>query len=80
MPSAALPTKDWVQSPHLPARLCRPHRLFLTVIRNFAVRVFSLASVALQLTIVRPIRNRLPDRGTQVTGTRPSTASLVLTL
>jgi hypothetical protein len=52
----------------------------LTVIRNFAVRVFSLASVALQLTIVRPIRNRLPDRGTQVTGTRPSTASLVLTL
>ena len=32
------------------------------------------------LTTVRPIGNRLPDRGTQLTRTRPSTASLDVTV
>jgi hypothetical protein len=43
------------------------------VTTNLTVRVFPFASVAAQLTIVRPIRNRLPDFGVHVTGpTAPS--------
>jgi hypothetical protein len=47
---------------------------------NLAVDVLALESVAEHLTTVRPIRNRLPDRGAQSTGTRPSTASLDVTV
>jgi hypothetical protein len=50
------------------------------MIGNLADRVFPLVSVAEQPTTVRPIGSRLPDRGTQVTGTWPSTASLAVTL
>ena len=53
---------------------------FLTVTLNDAFRVLALESVAEQLTTVRPIGNRLPDRGWQVTGTRSSTASVAVTL
>jgi hypothetical protein len=35
------------------------------VITNRAVRVFPLESPAVQVTEVRPIGNRLPDRGRQ---------------
>lgn len=55
-------------------------RLGLAVTINVAVDVLALESVAEHLTTVRPIRNRLPDRGTQVTGTWPSTASLAVTV
>ena len=47
---------------------------------NLAVAVLALESVAEHLTTVRPIGNRLPDRGTQVTGTWPSTESLAVTV
>ena len=47
---------------------------------NLAVDVLALESVAEHLTTVRPIGNRLPDRGTQVTGTWPATASLAATV
>ena len=55
-------------------------RLRLTVILNDALAVFALVSVAVQLTTVRPIGNRLPERGAQVTGTSPSAPSLAVTL
>jgi hypothetical protein len=47
---------------------------------NLARAVLPLASVAEQLTVVRPILNRLLDRGRQMTGTTPSTASRAVTL
>jgi len=47
---------------------------------NDALRVLALESVAEQRTTVLPIRNRLPDGGAQVARTRPSTASLAVTL
>jgi hypothetical protein len=47
---------------------------------NEALAVFALESVAEQSTTVRPIRNRLPDRGVQVTGIWPSALSLAVTL
>ena len=56
------------------------YRVRLTVMLNEALAVFALESVAEQLTAVRPIRNRLPDRGVQVTGTWPSVLSLAVTL
>ena len=46
---------------------------------NLAVDVLALESVAEHVTTVRPIGTRLPDRGAQVTGTLPSTASVPLT-
>ena|SRR5919198_6028003 len=52
----------------------------LTVTLKDAVPVLALESVAVQRTTVRPIRNRLPDRGTHVAGTWPSTASVALTV
>ena len=52
----------------------------LTVTLKDAVPVLALESVAVQSTRVRPIRNRLPDRGTHVLGTWPSTASVALTV
>jgi hypothetical protein len=39
------------------------------VILNDAFAVFALESVAEHLTTVRPIGNRLPERGLHVTGT-----------
>jgi hypothetical protein len=51
----------------------------LTVTVNDALAVLALESVAEHLTTVRPIGNRPPDRGTQVTGTLPSAASLAAT-
>ena len=45
------------------------HPLRLTVTLNDAFPVFPLVSVAEHLTTVRPIGNRLPERGAQVTGT-----------
>src|SRR5882762_10417485 len=41
-----------------------------------AVAVLPALSLALQLTVVVPIGNRLPDAGVQVTGTSPSTVSV----
>ena len=46
---------------------------------NAAVPLLALESVAEHLTAVRPIGSRLPDFGTQVTGTWPSLASLAVT-
>src|SRR6266542_521072 len=46
---------------------------------NFAADVFPLVSVAEQVTTVRPIRKRVPDRGLHDTGTAPSTSSRALT-
>ena len=46
---------------------------------NDAVPLLALESVAEHLTAVRPIGSRLPDFGTQVTGTWPSLASLAVT-
>ena len=45
------------------------HRLRRTVILNAAFAVFPLESGAEHLTAVRPIGNRLPEGGVQVTGT-----------
>ena len=50
------------------ARAC-PYLAFLTVILNDVLPVFALESVAEQLTTVRPIGNRPPERGVHVTGT-----------
>ena len=47
---------------------------------KFAVDVLALESVAEHLTMVRPIGNRLPDRGTQLARTWRSTASLDVTV
>jgi hypothetical protein len=51
-----------------------------TVTLNTAVPVLPLVSVAEHLTVVRPFAKRLPDRGTQDTGTWPSLASLAATV
>jgi hypothetical protein len=50
------------------------------VTRNDAFAVFALESEAEHLTTVRPIGKRLPERGKQMTGTAPSTASAAVTL
>ena len=47
----------------------RRYRVGLTVTLKDAFAVFALESVAEHVTTVRPIGNRLPDRGVQVTGT-----------
>ena len=62
------------------AELDGRHRLRRTVILNAAFAVFPLESVAEHLTMVRPIGNRLPERGLQVTGTWLSALSLAVTL
>jgi len=46
---------------------------------NFALAMLPLLSVAEQATDVRPILNRVPEGGRQVTGTTPSTASRAVT-
>src|SRR5512140_752949 len=43
---------------------------------NAALLVFSLESVAEQLTTVEPKPKLLPEPGTQLTGTAPSTTSI----
>src|SRR5262245_43839763 len=50
-----------------------------TVTVKLAVAVFTLVSVAVQRTRVRPTRKNEPERGSQVTGTVPSTASEAVT-
>ena len=57
-----------------------PYRLRLTVTVKVAVLVLALVSVAEQVTRVRRMRNREPDRGQQVTGTLESTSSSAVTL
>jgi hypothetical protein len=52
----------------------------LTVIRNPAVRVFALVSVAEHVTTVRPIMKRLPDLDSRATARSPSTSSRPMTL
>src|SRR5688572_5299724 len=52
---------------------------FITVILNDVFPVFALESVAEHLTTVRPIGNRPPERGSQMTRTCPSTLSLAVT-
>jgi hypothetical protein len=52
---------------------------FLTVTVNVTLAALALESVAEQLTFVRPIRKKLPERGTQVTGSVPSTTSIAVT-
>src|SRR5262249_28235161 len=61
------------------ARLIRLYRRRFTVIVNLAVCLFALASVAEQVTSVRPLGKRLPDRGLHDAGTAPSTSSWALT-
>jgi hypothetical protein len=61
-------------------RTAASYLLALTVTLNEAVAVLALESMAEHVTRVRPSGNRLPDRGSQVTGTGPSTASLAVTL
>jgi hypothetical protein len=51
-----------------------------TAIVKRAVALLALESVAVHVTRVRPIANSLPERGLQLTGTGPSTASLALTV
>ena len=46
-----------------------PNHLYRTCTVNLAVAVLPNASVAEQLTVVMPRGKRLPDGGTQVTGT-----------
>ena len=46
------------------------------VIVNVEVAVFPAASVAVQVTVVVPSGNRLPEAGAQETETGPSTASV----
>ena len=46
---------------------------------NLAVEVLALESAAEHVTAVRPIGNRLPDRGAHATGLGPSTLSLPVT-
>lgn len=62
------------------AELDGRHRLRRTVILSAAFAVFPLESAAEHLTMVRPIGNRLPERGLQVTGTWLSALSLAVTL
>ena len=50
-------------------RAWMPYLFALTVILNDAFPVFALESVAEHLTVLRPIGNRLPERGSQATGT-----------
>lgn len=59
----------WIEERELDVGGVTSHRVGLTVILNAAFAVFALESVAEHLTIVRPIGNRLPERGKQVTGT-----------
>ena len=46
---------------------------------NFAVRVLPLVSLAAQVTSVRPIAKRVPDRGPHDAATAPSAASRTVT-
>src|SRR5215212_1365898 len=50
-----------------------------TVTRNEPVFVCSLESVAVQVTVVEPKLNRLPEAGVHSTGTLPSTRSTAVT-
>ena len=47
---------------------------------NTAFAVFALESVAEHSTELCPIGNRVPERGVHPTGTRPSAASVAITL
>ena len=47
----------------------------VTDTRNVAVATLLLASVAVQVTVVEPTGNVLPDAGAQSVGTLPLTAS-----
>ena len=44
-----------------------------------AVALLPLLSLAVQVTVVRPTRKRLPDFGLQTAGNVPSVASVALT-
>src|SRR6187551_2957474 len=61
------------------ARAHRAYRCRRTVILKLAVPALALVSVAEQLTRVRPMRKRVPERGRHVTGTGPSTSSVAVT-
>src|SRR5204863_273687 len=52
----------------------------LTVTVKVVVDVLPAASLAVQVTVVVPIANRLPEAGTQVTVSVPSTASVAVGL
>jgi hypothetical protein len=54
--------------------------LRLTVTGKCAVAVFATASVAVQVTVVRPILKRLPECGLHVTGTEPAPGSDAVTV
>jgi hypothetical protein len=56
------------------------YRCRRTMIVKLVVARLALVSVAEQRTRVRPIRNRLPERGRHVTGTGSSTSSVAVTL
>src|SRR5262249_37062740 len=67
-------------SPYAPVadarrRAAAPRR---TVTVKLAVAAFPLRSTAEHVTLVRPILNRLPDLGSHVTGTTPSTSSFAV--
>src|SRR5207244_10626635 len=55
---------------------CSPAPLTWTM--NEPEAVLPVESVAVQLTVVSPIGNVLPEGGSQSTGTSPSTASVAL--
>jgi hypothetical protein len=51
----------------------------LTVTVKLACAVLALVSLAEQLTVVAPGRNKLPEPGMQATDTGPSTSSVAVT-